>query len=100
MKEIVAMVLGTLDRRDPRISPYYAGFIAPPPVLLQVGQGEILADDSRRIAEVLRQAGGMVQLVEWPGCPHVWQMLDGYLPEARRALLDVAAFAVRLVARA
>ena len=91
------MVLGSLDQRDPRVSPLYGEFVNPPPVLLQVGQSEILLDDSRRIAEVLRKAGGTVQLDVWPGCPHVWQLLDGYLPEGRQALTSVAAFVDRLI---
>lgn len=98
MPDAVAMVLGDVDGRDPRISPLYACFDDPPPVLFQVGECEILLDDSRRMATVLRQAGGRVQLDEWPGCPHVWQMLDGYLPEARQALTKVAAFVGGLVA--
>ena len=94
--EVATLVLGGLDPRDPRVSPVYAGFANPPPVLLQVGRGEILRDDSRRMAEVLRHAGGRVQLDEWPGCPHVWQMLDGFLPEAQQALADVARFVAGL----
>ena len=97
MTEAVAMVLGSLDQRDPRVSPLYGEFVNPPPVLLQVGKSEILLDDSRRIAEVLRKAGGTVQLDVWPGCPHVWQLLDGYLPEGRQALTSVAAFVDRLI---
>lgn len=98
MTEAVSMVLGKLDRRDARVSPLYSGFADPPPVLLQVGQSEILLDDSRRIADLLRNAGGNVQLDEWQDCPHVWQMLDGFLPEAREALSDVAAFVRKLIA--
>ena len=96
MPDLVQMVLGAMDARDPRISPLYAHFDHPPPVLLQVGSVEILLDDSRRIAEVLRQAGGEVTLAVWPDCPHVWQLLDGYLPEARLALLEVRDFVARL----
>ena len=92
MPEVVDMVLAGFDARDPRISPLYARFDAPPPVFIQVGQGEILRDDSRRMAEVLRQAGGHVTLQEWPNCPHVWHMMDNRLPEARQALRQAADF--------
>lgn len=88
----VDLVLGELECRDPRISPLYARFERPPPVFIQVGSGEILLDDSRRMGTVLQRAGGQVEVTEWPDCPHVWQMLDGYLPEARLALMDVAGF--------
>lgn len=98
MSEAVEMVRGNLSPADPRLSPLAAVFEAPPPVFLQVGQSEILRDDSRRMADSLRRVGGQVQLDEWPGCPHVWHMLDGMLPEARKALVDVAGFVGRLVA--
>jgi monoterpene epsilon-lactone hydrolase len=99
MPDLVQIVLGDMDAADPRISPLYAHFNQPPPVLLQVGSVEILLDDSRRMAEVLRRAGGEVQLAIWPGCPHVWQMLDGYLPEARQALVQVRDFVAGLQLR-
>ena len=92
MRDTVAMVRGALSADDPRISPLYARFDAPPPVFLQVGATEILRDDSRRMAQALEKAGGRVTLQEWLGAPHVWQLLDGYLPESRAALVDLAGF--------
>lgn len=100
MPMAVALVTDGLDPRDPRVSPLHAEFDRPPPVLLQVGTTEILLDDSRRMAEVLRRAEGEVTLREWRNCPHVWQMLDGYLPEARAALIEVAGFVAMLVSSA
>lgn len=85
-------VLAGQDANDPRISPLFADFQAPPPVLLQVGSTEILRDDSRRIAARLEQAGGEVTCDEWCGCPHVWQLMDGLVPEARAALHRTAGF--------
>jgi acetyl esterase/lipase len=97
MAVAVERVRGSLDPADPRLSPVHAMFDHPPPVLLQVGTTEILRDDSRMMAAVLRRAGGEVRLSEWVDCPHVWQMLDGYLPEARAALVEVADFVATLV---
>ena len=97
MQVTVDLVRGALPADDPRLSPLYARFDCPPPVMMQVGTTEILLDDSRRMAEVLRRAGAEVVLGEWPDCPHVWQMTDGYVPEARAALLEVAGFVARLV---
>jgi len=93
--EVVGFVAGALAPTDPRLSPLFARFHAPPPVLIQVGSDEILLDDSQRMAGHLQAAGGTVDLEVWPGCPHVWQMLDGWLPEARAALRKAAAFAVQ-----
>lgn len=100
MPEAVEMVRGALDPRDPRLSPLYASFPSMPPVMIQVGPEEILCDDSRRMAEALRKAGGRVVLEEWPGCPHVWHMMDGLVPEARAALHKVAGFVEGLVSPA
>ena len=92
MQDTVDQLKGALSVTDPRLSPLYARFDDPPPVFLQVGSTEILRDDSRRMAQLLQKAGGRVTLQEWPGAPHVWQMLDGYVPEARAALVDLAGF--------
>lgn len=92
LPDAVALIRGALPADDPRISPIYAAFPDPPPVLLQVGSREVLLDDSRRMADVLRRAEAEVTLQIWPDCPHVWQILDGWLPEARAALQEVARF--------
>ena len=85
-------VLNGADPRDPRISPLFGSFDAAPPVLIQVARSEILLDDSRRMAALLRQYGAEVTLQEWGNLPHVWQFFHGWLPEARKALSDAARF--------
>lgn len=92
MAEVRDLYLAGADPADPRASPLFADYGRPPPVLIQVGAEEALIDDSRRMAARLQAAGGTVTLEEWPGCPHVWQMLDGWVPEARAALRRVAGF--------
>lgn len=99
MAETVARVTGALAASDPRLSPLYASFARPPPVWIQVGAGEVLRDDSRAITHLLRASGGRVALTEWSGVPHVWHMLDGYLPEARAALIETAGFIKGLIPR-
>lgn len=84
--------LAGADPTDPRASPLFANFEAPPPVFLQYSETEILADDSRRMADRLRAAGGDVVLDAWPDAPHVWAIFDGLLPEARVALKRASAF--------
>lgn len=91
--EAVAMVRGALDQGDPRLSPLFARFDRPPPVLILAGSDEVLSDDSRRMAAVLQAAGGAVTLEEVPKAPHVWPIFDGWLPEARAALHEAARFA-------
>ncbi|MBD3680149.1 MAG: alpha/beta hydrolase [Rhodobacteraceae bacterium] len=92
LTELAEIVLAGADAKDPRASPLFAEFPSPPPVLFQVGSEEILLDDTRRMAEVLRIAGGETVVEVMDGAPHVWQLLDGWLPEARSSLGSVAEF--------
>jgi epsilon-lactone hydrolase len=92
LQDLRARVLQGADPCDPRISPLFGQFEGAPPVLLQVARSEILLDDSRRMAEVLRAAGAEVSLQEWGNLPHVWQFFHGWLPEARVALTQAASF--------
>jgi len=89
--DLVGFALGEVPPEDPRLSPLFAAFPAPPPVLIQVGLTEILRDDSLRLAERLRSFGAPVTLETWPDTPHVWQMF-GFLPEARQAIASAARF--------
>ncbi len=95
--ELLDYVASPDMRRDPRVSPLFAQFDKPPPVLMQVAQTEILADDTYRMADKLRESGGVVEVQTLPDAPHVWQLLDGYLPEARESLTEVAGFIHRLI---
>lgn len=86
------LALGDMPSNDPRVSPLFASYEAPPPVQLHVGTTEMLRDDSRRIAAHLRAAGGSVELNEWEDVPHIWPIFDGYIPEARECIGSVARF--------
>ena len=77
---------------DPRVSPLFADFDAPPPAFFQVGSPEVLADDTYRMAEVLRSVGGEVEVQTWHDAPHVWHLGEYWVPEARAALHDIARF--------
>lgn len=89
---LIGLVKGCLSPDDPRLSPMFASFDRPPPVLIHVGSDEILHDDSIRMAAHLRQAGGDVSVQICEGGLHVWHMLDGWVPEARESLREVARF--------
>jgi epsilon-lactone hydrolase len=61
-------------------------------VLIQVGSDEILLTDAVRMAEKLREAGGAVELEEWPRMPHVWHHFARIIPEGRRAIERIGEF--------
>jgi len=81
-----------LDLRDPRLSPLFAELRGLPPMLIQVGDDEVLLDDSIRLADASSKAGVRVTLQVWPGMWHVWQVLAGWMPEANRAISQIAQF--------
>lgn len=92
LDELRKLVLGGLAPDDPRASPLFETFRDTPPALFQVSETEILRDDSLRMAERLRAAGGEATVELWPDAPHVWQALGGAVPESRAALASAAAF--------
>ncbi len=72
--------------------PSYGDLAGLPPLLIHVGEREVLRDDSVRLAERARAAGVPVELQVWPVVPHVWQFAHALVPEARRSLAAAAAF--------
>ena len=86
-----AFYLGEASADNPLASPHYADLRGLAPMLVHVGDREILRDDSIRLAEHARAAGVPVELRVWPVVPHVWQ-LAAFVPEARQSLDQAAAF--------
>ncbi len=89
-----AFYLGEAPATNPLASPHYADLRGLPPMLVHVGEREILRDDSTRLAEHARSAGVAVDLHVWPVVPHVWQLAQ-FVPEARRSMDLAAAFLLR-----
>jgi len=83
-----AFYLNGADPRTPYASPLYGDFTGLPPLLLHVGERELLRDDSTRVAARAPQA----QLRVWPVVPHVWQLLHSFVPEGRESLTIAADF--------
>jgi monoterpene epsilon-lactone hydrolase len=87
--------LGDHDPRDPPVSPLHADLRGLPPLLIQVGDRETVLDDSVMLAGKARAAGVDVELQIWDGMIHVFQMFCAELPEAHRAIADIARFLER-----
>lgn len=79
---------------DPLVSPLHADLAGLPPLLIQVGDHEVLLSDSTVLASRARDAGVSVTLETYPGAFHVFQAVPG-LPETESALLATAAFLAR-----
>lgn len=78
--------------RDPLISPVFANVSGLPPMMIQVGNDEILLSDSTRLAEKLEAAGVDVEIEIWPDMWHVFPMFVGKMPEARRAVKKIGRY--------
>jgi epsilon-lactone hydrolase len=93
-----AFYLGGMEARTPGASPHYGDFRGLPPLLIHVGARELLRDDAVRAAEKVRAAGGRAELLVWPVVPHVWQLVHGFVPEARESLEIASRFLMAAVA--
>ena len=83
---------GDRNLKNPLLSPIYADYKGIPPLLLQVGDAEILLDDSNRVADRARAAGVKVELEAWPEMFHVWHVFAKILPEGQQAIDRIGAF--------
>ena len=79
------LYLGAQDPKDPRASPLYGAVTGLPPVMLHVGEDEILLDDATRYAECVAAAGGTAELHVWEGMVHVFPANLALLHAAREA---------------
>ena len=91
--DMAAAYLNGHDPRDPGVGPLRADLSGFGPLYIQVGDQELLLDDSRMLAKHARQAGVGVQIDEFPGQQHSFQMAAGLAPEADDAINRFAAWA-------
>jgi acetyl esterase/lipase len=94
-----AHYLGASNPRNPLASPVFGDYRGVPPLLIQVGEHEMLRDDSVRVARKARSDGVRVKLEVWPGMFHVFQSHDPLLPEGREAVDHIADFMRSLLPR-
>ena len=91
LPHLATAYLAGADPAQPLASPLYGDMAGLPPLLLHVGESEVLRDDSIRLAQKAREAGVEVELQVFPGVAHVWQLVR-QLPESRRSVRAAAAF--------
>jgi acetyl esterase/lipase len=73
------------DRRSPYLSPVFAGVSGLPPLLLLVGQDELLLDDALRVRAAAISAGTDVRVHIGKGMQHDWPLTLPWLDESRLA---------------
>ena len=90
MPEFRDRYLEKTDPRNPLASPVFGDYRGIPPLLIQVGEHEMLRDDSVRAAKKAALDRIPVTLEVWPGMVHVFQIRQ--LPESREAIEHMAEF--------
>jgi acetyl esterase/lipase len=93
------LYLGQADAKDPRVSPMYGDLTDLPPILLHVGEDEILLDDARRYADLSAKSDSPAELHVWQGMVHVFPANLALLKAAGQALDIAGEFLRRHLAR-
>lgn len=95
-REILSLMarcaLGSTPAGDPEASPVFADLRGLPPVMIQVGESEVMLSDGFQLAAHLSDHRVRTVLEVWPEMFHVWPMFTDILPEAPLALDSAARF--------
>jgi acetyl esterase/lipase len=93
---LIPVYLGArVDPTHPYASPLFGDYRGMPPILLQVGDAEVLLDDSTRLAERATAQGCEVTLEIWEKMPHVFQGFAPFLPQAVEAIAKIGEYIQR-----
>jgi monoterpene epsilon-lactone hydrolase len=87
---LARMFAGDLDLLDPLVSPLFGKLDGLPPIAIFTGTHEILNADAHRLRDKAEWSGFPLAWHEYPAMMHVWPLFP--IPEARRALDEIAAF--------
>jgi|GEM_PF-660077 len=81
---------GTL--RHPLASPVYGSYQDFCPLLLQIGEDEVLYADTERISQRFAEKNIPCRVESYESMIHVFQMFGGFLPQADQSFENVATF--------
>lgn len=81
--------IGNNNPKNPYISPLFGDFHDFPPMLIQVGDLEMLLCDSLGVAQKAKEQGVSVHCTVYEGMFHVFQMAGRLLPESHRAWEEI-----------
>jgi epsilon-lactone hydrolase len=99
LESMASEYLDGADPADPRCSSVFADLHGLPPLLIQVGENEILFDNATRIRDAAVAAGVDTTFQPWAHGLHVWPVfISAGIPESALAIEDLAGF-FRLHAR-
>jgi len=84
--------LGEALPNHPMASPVFADVTELPPIMIQIGENEVMLSDAMRLATHLGDHRVRVTLEVWPGMFHAWHFYATILPEAMQAMTNSARF--------
>ena len=96
-KRLRKLYLQGASPSHPLASPLRAGLTGFPPTFINVGDGEVLLDDSLKLEAFLRVAGVPAELQVVAGMDHVAVTRDLAAPGAAETFAALAAFVDRVV---
>ena len=75
---------------DPIVSPLKADYRGFPPTQIHCGTSELLQSDSEQLRDLIARDGSPVQLIEWAGMCHVFQIF--MFEESRQSIKMIGDF--------
>lgn len=97
-REAVEVYLAGQDPEEPLASPLFGDLSGFPPVFLQVGDRDLVADDSRRISQRFEEAGVSTTLHVWRHMGHAFATSGDDLKDSRRAIAQCADWVKQVLA--
>lgn len=76
----------------PMASPVFADVTGLPPIMIQMGEAELMLTDGMRLATHLAENRVRMTLEVWPHMFHAWHFVSSLQPEARQAIESAALF--------
>lgn len=95
IRDALSAYVGNADPHDIYCSPVFADYTGFPPTYIQVGNNEILLNDSLSVYKLMRKAGVNVKLSIYNGMWHVFQMSP--FKKANDAVDELANFIFDLI---
>lgn len=92
LRRLAELYLAGSDPAHPLASPVFGDLRGLPKILIQVGDHEVMLDDSTRFFERAREKSVEAEIQVWPEMWHVWHMCVPELPEASEAIRCISAF--------
>lgn len=90
---LASLYFGEADPTDPLVSPMYANLTGLPPMLVHVGESELIRDDGLRLVSRARRDGVHASVGQFHGMWHVFQAFP--IPEASWSYREIGGFVRR-----